>query len=132
LLENSLWVGIFERNDNEGYAVARQIFGNEPTDPELYEFISANYHLLKFTTPQNFRLVIKRKNPKRLKREVRKIMDKAKSGLSITTHAQDVLREELEKNKKAKKTISKVEKEKLLERKFILQQAKKKKKHRGH
>ncbi len=35
LLENSFWIGLFERNDSEGYAVARKIFGGEPTDNEL-------------------------------------------------------------------------------------------------
>lgn len=54
LIENSFWVGIFERNDSEGYAVARKIFGGEPTDPELYEFVLVHFDELKFTEPQEF------------------------------------------------------------------------------
>lgn len=132
LLENSLWVGLFERNDEEGYAVARNIFGGEPSDAELYEFVLTHFDELKFTEPQEFMLVIKRKNPKRIQREVRKEMEKAKKGLPSTSHAQEVLRINLEKHKKVKKQISKEEKEAKLEEKFQLKQAKRKKKHRGH
>src|SRR3990167_8527725 len=118
LLENPFWVGLFERNDNESYAVARKIFGGEPTDAELYDFILTHFDELKFTEPQDFKLVIKRKNPKRMQREVRREMEKAKSGLASTTHAQEVLRLDLEKNKKLKKTISKAKKDARQEEKF--------------
>ncbi len=132
LLENSFWIGVFERNDSEGYAVARKIFGVEPTDAELYEFVLIHFDELKFTEPQEFRLVIKRKNPKRVQREVRHEMEKAKKGLSSTTHAQEVLRLELEKNKKLKKGTSRTEKVARQEERFRQKQEKKKKKQRGH
>lgn len=132
LLENSLWVAIFERHDDEGYAVARKIFGDEPTDPELYHFILANYQELNFSEAHDFKIIIKRKNHKRMQRDVKKEVAKAKKGLSTVTHAQEMLRLELEKNKKTRKIISKVEKEIQLERKFLMKQAKKKKKHQGH
>lgn len=132
LLEDSFWVGFFERNDDEGYAVARKIFGGEPTDAELYDFVLTHFDALKFTEPQDFKLVIKRKNPKRVKREVRREMEKVKKNLFSTTHAQEVLRLDLEKNKKIKKSISKAEREACVEEKFQQKQAKRKKKHRGH
>ncbi|WP_202801011.1 DUF2992 family protein [Candidatus Regiella insecticola] len=43
LLKNSLWIALFERTDDKGYAVARTVFGDEPTAPELYEFISTHF-----------------------------------------------------------------------------------------
>lgn len=132
LIENSFWVGLFERTDHDGYAAARKIFGGEPTDAELYDFVLKNYNELKFTEPQEFQLIIKRKNPKRMQREVRREMNNAKKGLPSTTHAQEVLRLELEKNKKLKKTRSKAEKEARQEEKFQQKQEKRKKKHRGH
>jgi hypothetical protein len=132
LLEGSFWVSLFERNSDEGYAVARKVFGSEPTDAQLYEFVLTNFDELKFTEPQEFKLIIKRKNPKRMQRDVKYEMKKMKNSLPSTTHAQEVLRQNLEKNKKAKKIISKAEKEKQLERKFELKQAKRKQKHRGH
>lgn len=132
LLEKSLWVGIFERGDKEDYAVARAIFGNEPTDSELYAFVSTNFKDLRFTEAQGFTLRIKRKNPKRVLREVKNKMAKAKCTSSTETHAQEVLRLELEKNKKTKKTISRVQREAKKEKIFSLKQEKKKQKHRGH
>ena len=57
---------------------------------------------------------------------------RAKKGLSNATFAQEVLREELEKNKKLKKKISGSAKEALEERRFQLRQNKRKKKHKGH
>ncbi len=59
-------------------------------------------------------------------------MENAKKSSVSTTHAQEVLRIDLEKKKKARKTISRVEKESSLERKFQLKQDKKKQKHKGH
>lgn len=132
LLEKSFWVGIFERNDQDGFAVARNIFGEEPTDVELYHFILNNFDVLRFTEPQNFTLIIKRKNPKRRQREVRREMENAKKGLPNISHAQEVLKLALEKNKEVKKIISKAEKEACFEERFQLKQAKRKKKHRGH
>ncbi len=133
LLENAFWVGVFERNDETGYSVARQIFGGEPTDPEIYEFISLHYQELKFTSPKEFTVVIKRKNPKRMKREVRAEMEGVKHSAKTTvSFAQEAMRLALEENKKLKKTQSKAEKEAEKQMKFLLKQEKRKEKHRGH
>ncbi len=132
LLENTFWIGVFERNDKDGYAVAKNIFGSEPTDAELYDFIFAHFEKLRFTQPQDFKLIIKRKNHKRMLREVKREMEKAKQGLSSTTHAQEVLRIDLEKNKKLKKVNTKAQKEAEREEKFQQKQQKRKQKHRGH
>lgn len=109
-IENSLWIVIFEKINNSGYAVARAVFGSEPTDPEVYNYISNHFYQLRFTQPQDFELIIKRKNPKRIQREVKRDMEKIKLGLFNTTMAQEALRIELEKNKKEKKVITKQEK----------------------
>lgn len=132
LLEKSLWVGVFERSDAEGFAVARAIFGAEPTDPELYDFVSQHYYELKFTQPQqDIKLIIKRKNPKRLQREVKREMQKLVAGVPMT-RAQEVLKLELEKNKKVKKSVSSAQKQAEQQHKFTLKQQKKKQKQRGH
>lgn len=130
--ETHFWIGLFERSDDTHLAVARKIFGGEPTDAELYDFILNNYNELKFTEPHNFKLIIKRKNHKRMQREVRREMEKAKQGLSNTTRAQEVLRLDMEKNKKVRKTVSRAEKEARAELKFQQKQTKRKQKHRGH
>lgn len=131
-LDGPFWVGIFERADSDGLAIAKHIFGKEPTDPELYEFVLTNFAELKFTDPHEIKLIIKRKNPQRVQREVRKEMAKLKSQLPSTTLAQDVLRLELEKNKKLKKASTKIEKEAEEREKFRMRQEKKKQKLKGH
>lgn len=132
-LEKRFWVGTFERTDKEGYTVARHIFGAEPSDAEVYEFVINHYHELKFGEAKEISIQIQRMNPKRVQREVRREMAKIKE---TTTHpstlAQDYMREEIEKKKKAKKAITSAEKQARKENQFALKQEKKKEKHRGH
>lgn len=101
--EKRFWVGIFERTDKEGYAVARHIFGGEPSDPEIYDFVLNNYQELNFGEARNIDVQIQRKNPKRVQREVRREMEKIKETTRPSTLAQDYMREELEKKKKERK-----------------------------
>lgn len=132
LLEKSLWVGIFERTDKEGYSAARHIFGSEPSDPEVYEFVLTHYSELKFGASKAVTIEIQRMNPKRLQREVRREMERVKETSAPSTFAQDYMREELEKNKKEKKSRSSAEKRAHKEEQFTLKQEKKKEKQRGH
>lgn len=132
LLDGSFWVAVFERTDKKGYSAARKIFGSEPSDPEIYEFVHQHYLELKFGEPQQFQLVIKRMNPKRLQREVRREMEKVKESTRPSSLAQDFMRQEIEKNKKAKKGLSAEKKREKKETQFLLKQQKKKEKHLGH
>lgn len=126
------WVGTFERTDKEGYAVARHIFGGEPTDPEVYEFVLTHYQELKFGEPKEFTLEIKRTNPKRVQREVRREMERIKETTKPSTFAQDYMREELEKKKLQKKRQSSAEKQARKDEQFAIRQRKKKEKQKGH
>ena len=130
--DKKFWVGTFERTDREGYAVAKYIFGGEPTDPEVYEFVLNHYQELNFGALKEFKLEIKRMNPKRAQREVRKEMDRIKETTKPSTLAQDYMREELEKKKKQRKELSSIEKQAHKEAQFAIKQQKKKEKHKGH
>jgi hypothetical protein len=132
LFEQRFWVGTFERTDKEGYAVARHIFGGEPSDAEVYEFVLNHYQDLKFGEAKEIELQIKRMNPKRVQREIRREMLRVKETSRPSTLAQDYMREEMEKMKKEKKSISSAEKLAKKERLFAMKQQKKKQKHRGH
>lgn len=110
--EKRYWVGTFERIDKEGYAVARHIFGGEPTDPEIHEFVLNYYQELQFGEIKEFTLEIKRMNPKRVQREVRREMERLKETSMPSTFSQDYMREELEKKKLEKKHLNSAEKEK--------------------
>lgn len=130
--ERKFWVITFERTDKDGYAIAKHIFGKEPTDPEVYDFVLKEYHLLKFGTPQEFTLQIKRLNPKRLKREAKKEMERAKEEGKPSSFAQDYMREQLEQNKKERKTRTRQEKREHQQAQFDLKQEKRKQKRKGH
>lgn len=132
IFEKRFWVGIFERTDKEGYAIARHIFGAEPSDPEVYEFVLNHYSELKFGDAKKITVQIQRMNPKRVQREVRREMEKMKETSKPSTLAQDYMREELEKKKKQRKSISSAEKQARKDEQFSLKQAKRKEKHRGH
>lgn len=130
--DKRFWVGTFERTDKEGYAVARHIFGAEPSDPEVHEFVLNHYHELKFREAKEITIQIQRMNPKRVQREVRREMARMKNTLQPSTLAQDYMREEIEKKKKEKKSISSAEKQAHKDEQFSLKQEKRKEKHRGH
>lgn len=129
--ERQYWVGSFERTDKEGYAVARHIFGGEPSDPEVYEFVLNNYQHLKFGEAKEITIQIHRKNPKRVQREVRREMEKVKATTQPSTLAQDYMREEQEKKKKEKKKVASAKKQERLDQQFALKQQKRKEKKRG-
>ena len=130
--EKRLWVGLFERTDKEGYAIARHIFGGEPSDAEIHEFVLHHYHELKFGEAKKIKIEIQRMNPKRVQREIRREMAKIKETSQPSTLAQDYMREEIEKKKKQKKSMSSSEKQARKDDQFALKQEKRKEKQRGH
>lgn len=130
--DTQFWVCFFECKEGENYRVAKQIFGKEPTDAEIYEFISLHYHELQFTQPVvKAAITIKRINFKRRQREVKRLMEKIPVGKQVTL-AQQTLHANLEQHKKKRLKITRQEKEAVAQRKFDLKQAKRKQKHRGH
>lgn len=130
--DQRFWVATFERVDKAGYAIARHIFGAEPTDPEVHDFVLHHYHELNFGEPREFTLHIKRMNPKRAQRQVRREMEKLKDTMKPSTFAQDAMREEIEKRKKSKQSQSCADRRTRKEAQFALKQHKKKEKLRGH
>lgn len=129
MFEGQFWVGIFERESDDGYSVARVVLGGEPTEAELFHFLLYQCDALKFSAPvEDATSVIRKVNPKRAIREAKKLQE---SGPAMTK-AYDVMRLELEKNKKVRKEKNKAEREEEEKLRFELKQKKKKEKLRGH
>lgn len=126
------WVGTFERTDKEGYAIARHIFGVEPTDPEVYEFVLTHYLELKFGKPKQFTLEIKRMSPKRVQREVRREMERIKATTQPSTLAQDYMRKEIEERKLQNNQQTSAERQARKDEQFAIKQKKRKEKRKGH
>jgi hypothetical protein len=129
--ENKFWVAIFERVDGRRLSVARKIFPSEPSDPEIYDYVRNCFAKLNFSEPREFFLVIKRKNPKRLQREIGQEMKRLAQTTKKESYAQEMIRLEREKNKLVKKRQANEDKERVEELKFRQKQAKKKQKKRG-
>jgi hypothetical protein len=127
--EDPFWVGVFEREDETGYCVSRVVFGPEPTDAELYAYIQQEYANLNFGEPiQNQVKIVRKKNFKRMQREVRKEVYEE----GVGTKAQQAMKLNMALNKKERQVKSREELEREKALKFEMRQEKKKEKHRGH
>jgi len=127
--ENPYWIGIFERTDENVYSVVRYVFGSEPTEVEIYQFINHNYKTLSFSTPEavpeNKEHEIGFKRRQRLTRQ-------QVNEQGIGTYAQRAIQAERERMKRIRHEETRQERETLEKEKFFLKLAKKKEKHRGH
>ena len=125
--EEPFWIGVFERISEGKLSVCKVTFGAEPKDYEVYDFILKNYYRLRFSPAVAAAVKENRKNPKRVRRQVRKEL--RESGLG--TKAQQALKLQQEQIKTGRKAVSKENKEAKAIRQFELKQQKKKEKHRG-
>jgi hypothetical protein len=95
--DNPFWVGVYERIYNDKMEVARIVFGEEPKDYEVYEFLLTNWSNLRFSQPIEVENVIERKiNPKRVQRQINNQL----SQTGIGTKAQQALKLQQEEGKK--------------------------------
>lgn len=121
------WVGVFERTENGRLSVCKVIFGAEPRDAEVWDFIQRNYCRLKFSPSVETAIKKDSANPKRKQREAKRLT--ARSG--IGTKSQQALQLQREENKLERKMLSKQQRDAEKERQFELKQQKRKEKHRG-
>lgn len=129
--EGVFWVGVFEKTYEEKYEVSRVVFGAEPKDFEVYDFILREFYNLRFSNPislESAETNKKKINPKRYQREIKKEVENK----GIGTKAQMAIKQQQEEGKLARKKSTKQEKEEAEQRKFELRQEKKSEKHRGH
>lgn len=131
LFEDPFWVGLFERVNDDGYFVARTVFGAEPTNIELHQFLLKNFDALKFSKPFNEEVEsrqLKQVNPKRRQREAQKELS-SKSTVTKAHEAIKLMQEQVKTEKKHNKKLRR-EEEKMM--KFKIKQRKKKEKKQGH
>ena len=130
LFNGQFWEGVVESNQDGCLKAGRHIFGSEPKDSEVLDFVNhLALKLLERTTASVEVSAVEEKklNPKRLAREASKEM----SVRGISTMAQEAIQRELELQKKEKKVVSKAEKEEEKEKKRLIARQKAKEKHRG-
>lgn len=128
LFEAPFWVGLFEREWRGRYEVCRVIFGGEPRDCEIYQFVLKNWSQLDFSPaldvePGQARAV----NPKRMQR----LIQRQTAAAGLGTKAQQALKLQQEQSKQARKLRSREQRAAAQERKFQMRREKRKEKHRG-
>lgn len=128
LFDPPFWTGIFEREGGGRYEACRVVFGAEPRDFEVYEFLLTHYSRLEFSpsiaiSPEAERTV----NPKRAHRLAHRQTQPA----SLGTKAQQALQRQREEQKAQRRVRTRAEREAEEERRFQLRQAKRKAKHKG-
>lgn len=102
LFDEPFWIGIFEKQDQDKIQICRVVFGQEPKDYEVYDFILKNYYNLKFSNPIAIDKNPKKEiNPKRMQRKIKKIVQEK----GIRTKAQQALKLNHE-NKKQKERLN--------------------------
>ncbi|WP_248925034.1 YjdF family protein [Paenibacillus hamazuiensis] len=128
--ESPFWVGVVEDEENGKLRAFRHVFGAEPHDAEIAEFIDHTLPRLLERTSCAVDVEARptqRINPKRLAREAAQEM--RRKGVSSSAHA--TLQLELEHRKKARRTVSREQREQEEERKREIARMKAKAKHRG-
>ena len=70
--EDPFWVGVFEHVEDGKLSVAKVIFGAEPKDYEVQEFIQKYYYSLQFSPAVATVVKEIKRNPKRMQRDAKK------------------------------------------------------------
>lgn len=125
--EDPFWVGVFERVEDNSLSVCRVVFGSEPTNNEVYNFILKNYNKLRFSQNINIKLKKKATNPKRLQREAGRQSKK----VGVSTKSQLALERQKEKYKLEKQANKKQKMRLEKKKKYELKKRKRKQKHKG-
>ena len=129
LFQPPFWVGIAERWSQDGYQAARVVFGSEPTDAQLYQWLQREWPRLPFgpvlpeTAPRPALA-----NPKRMQREAAK----ATQPKGLGTKAQEALAHQREAVGLERQARRAAQKRQTQEERFRLRQEKKREKRRGH
>lgn len=126
--EAPFWYGLYERQEGQQAEAAKVIFGAEPKDGEVLDFLLRNGKTLCFGKRMGEKVKEKRKNPKRLQREIHQQTGE----IGIGTKAQQALAALREQQKAERKVKTKEEKRTEAERRFRQRQEKRREKHRGH
>lgn len=128
--EGPFWVGILESEDEGILVVARHVFGAEPGNAELLDFMLDGFHMMRrqgSLSPRQEREENRPRNPKRLLREARR--DAARPP---ATKAQAALSASREARMSESKALRREAREDAEARRFLLHAGKRKEKHRGH
>ena len=126
--DDPFWVGVFERTENGKLSVSKVIFGAEPKDYDVWEFVLQHYNELVFSPAVETEARQIADNPKRRLRNARKQTER----IGIGTKSQQALQLQREEMKTERRQLSREQRDEEAQRRFEMKQMKKKEKRRGH
>lgn len=122
------WVGLAERIEDGRYGVARIVFGEEPSNEEILQFVISKWAKLEFFGDDPTEMNRPAKNPKRRAREASKALKQPAMG----TKAQQALASQREAMKRESVRARSQRRADEAEARFEQRKLKRKQKHRGH
>ena len=126
--DGQFWVGLAEHVEDGRYGVARIVFGAEPPDEEILQFVVGKWAKLAFFGDDPAEGSKPAKNPKRRAREVSKVLKRPAMG----TKAQQALSNQRETMKRESARARSQRRADEAEARFEQRKLKRKQKHRGH
>lgn len=125
--EEPFWVGVFERTEGGKLSVSKVVFGAEPREFQVLEFVLKSYNTLRFSPPVKAKREKKCVNPKRIQREARKqTLTKG-----IGTKSQIALQLQREETKILRRTLGREQRQAEKKQKYEQKRQKRKQKHKG-
>lgn len=126
--DGQFWVGLAEHAEDRTYGVARIVFGAEPSDEEILQFVTSKWAKLSFFGDEATEISKPAKNPKRRAREAAKALKRP----AVSTKAQQALAAQREAMKRESAQARSQRRADEAEARFEQRKLKRKQKHRGH
>ncbi|WP_261429888.1 YjdF family protein [Xiamenia xianingshaonis] len=126
--DGQFWVGVVEHVEDGELSAARIVFGAEPSDEEVLQFVVRKWESLRFHGNAAAEAPKAAKNPKRRMREASKELSRR----PVSTKSQQALAEAREAQKTEAKARRAQAKRETQEARFSQKQEKKKQKRKGH
>lgn len=121
--DGQFYVGIFERRKGKQLSACRVVFGAEPKDGEIMDFLNRDFRRLSFSPKVKEERKPLPVNPKRLQREIARQV----SSIGTGTKSQQALQLQREQNKAVRQEKSRQQREEERRAAYQLRQEKKKK-----
>ena len=126
--DGRFWVGLAERVEDGRYGVARIVFGAEPSDEEILQFVTSKWAKLAFFGDDPSEASEPATNPQRRAREASRALKQPAMG----TKAQQALARQRETMKRESIRARSRRRADETEARFEQRKLKRKQKHRGH
>ena len=128
--DGSFWCGLIEAETDGHYQAIRHVFGAEPKDADVWDFIFQRLpHLLE----QSGSVAVVQKSEKKLNpKRMQRLINREKRQPVVSTKAQLAISEIRNQAKAVNKSQKRQRKAEYAEARFQQKQAKKREKHKGH